>query len=341
MSVRCNLFKYSVLLAVFLFLLPTNVSAWWWNGDAQCDDVAENGVLNVMTINLLFSEIENRDERLEAIADFIADSSDPSDPFDPFDQIDVVLLQEVVGGALIGTNNSARDLKDILLNKHDLNYNLRTAFETGLPGLLAVANAILSRCEIRFSLVKRLPRATEVEFDGRVIKLGRNVMMSRLKIPGFGKLNVYNTHLCSRCDVDERDEQLEELLDFLNNVERFIPRDNPIVLGGDFNFDLFDDMGEERFLYDTIVTGEEFSDAYAAGADEPLDNLCEDEDNADEHCTVGVSKLDGPNARRIDYIFTKGFGEVIESRVVFNTLVNEDEPTVSDHAGVVTGLNLP
>ena len=103
-----------------------------------------------MTINLLFSEIENRDDRLDIIASFAAENN-----------IHVIMLQEVVGGLLVGTNNSAKDLQN-LLEGYGKNYNLKTAFETGLPGLLAVANSILSRCEIKFSLVKRLSRASEI-----------------------------------------------------------------------------------------------------------------------------------------------------------------------------------
>jgi len=69
--------------------------------------------------------------------------------------------------------------------------------------------------------------------------------------------------------------------------------------------------------------------------------LCEDEDNPDEHCTVGVSELNGENSRRKDYIFARGFRDVLLSKVVFNTRINAEEPTVSDHAGVFVRLGLP
>ena len=72
-----------------------------------------------------------------------------------------------------------------------------------------------------------------------------------------------------------------------------------------------------------------------------MDTLCEDEDNADEHCTVGVSELNGPKSRRKGYIFARGFADVLLSKVVFNTLINPEEPTVSDHAGVFVRLGLP
>ena len=110
-----------------------------------------------------------------------------------------------------------------------------------------------------------------------------------------------------------------------------------------FHIDRFDNEGGERFLYEKVIA-QDFSDAYAefviSNSDLELDDLCEDEDNADEHCTVGVSQLNGPNARRIDYIFSRGFAGMREAAVIFNTLVNPAAPTVSDHAGVIIHFDL-
>ncbi len=304
-------------------------------GDAQCGDIAEKRYINILTINLFFSEVDDRNDRLKAIADFAANSD-----------VDILILQEVVNGVLVKTDNSAQDLRDILSKKHNLDYNIQTAFEAGLPGLLSVANAVLSRCEIRYSLVQRLPKATEIEFEGQVIEVSRNVLMSRLEIPDFGKINVYNTHLCAGCDDSERMEQIDVMLEFLKNLEDNTGDDYPTILGGDFNFDRFRNDGKQKFQYEKIInTG--FIDAYAeyiivaAGGRETLDTLCEDEDNPDEHCTVGVSELNGSKSRRKDYIFARGFADVLLSKVVFNTLINSDEPTVSDHAGVFVRLGLP
>ena len=260
--------------------------------------------------------------------------------------VDVILLQEVVNGVLVGTENSAQDLRKFLRDRHNLDYNISTAFELGTPGLLSVANAILSRCEIRFAQVQRLPFTVELEFDGTVIVVSRNVQVTRLLIPGLGKINVYNTHLCARCEINERAQQLDVLLDFVNDLDTNMPGNIPSTLGGDFNFDRFDNEGAEKFLWETIIN-KGFIDAYAdfiitsSGGQETLETLCEDEDNADEHCTVGVSELNGPNARRVDYIFTKSPSIIRDARVVFNTLVNNEEPTVSDHAGVFISLELP
>jgi len=303
------------------------------NGDGgeplvQCGDVASREHLNVLTVNLLFSEIETRDQRLDAIAEFAAGRP-----------VDVILLQEVVGGVLVDTANSALDLQGKLRARGG-EYDVHTAFEVGLPGLLAVANAVLSRCEIDFQMVKRLPRASELKFQSRDIKLPRNVMMTRLNIPDFGKLNVYNTHLCANCAADELNAQVDVLLRFIDDVEEFFPQDNPVILGGDFNIDRFRvDPFEQRPFYDRILDAD-FTDGYAE--DRILEDLCEDADVADTHCTVGVSSLDvGDRPRRIDYIFVNEVDDVRESRVVFNPLVDPSQPTVSDHAGVFVSIELP
>lgn len=294
----------------------------------QCSDVVHRNHLNVLSINLLFSETKTRDQRLDAIAEFAKVNT-----------VDVILLQEVVGGVLVKTANSALDLQGKLRSQGG-EYDLHTAFEVGLPGILALANAVLSRCDIDFKMVKKLPKTAELELEGHVIKLPRNVMMTRLDIPEFGKLNVYNTHLCAKCSADEMNAQLGVLLTFVDDVENFFPQDNPVVLGGDFNIDrLRTDPFEEKPFYDRIINAN-FTDAYAEGR--TLGELCNDTDAADTHCTVGVSSLDiGDSARRVDYIFVSNVDNVRESRVVFNSLIDPSQPTASDHAGVFISIDLP
>ena len=304
-------------------------------GDAQCPDIAEKKHINILTVNLLFSEVDNRNNRLKAVAEFAANS-----------EVDVLMLQEVVNGALVQTDNSAQDLRDLLIKNHNLDYNLQTAYEIGLPGLLSVANAVLTRCSIRYSLVQRLPRTPEIEFKGHVIEVSRNVLLSRLEIPGLGKINIYNTHLCADCEDFERIEQIDVMLEFIKSLQENTGEDYPSILGGDFNFDRFRNNGKQKFQYEKIINAG-FIDTYAeyiiAASDgrESLDTLCENEDIPDEHCTVGVSELNGPKSRRKDYIFARGFADVLGAKVVFNTLINPEEPTVSDHAGVLVRLGLP
>jgi len=320
---------------------------------ADCQDVVDQrGYLNVLTLNLLFSEVALREERFQRIAKFLGTQAVAGDP------VDLILLQEVVGGALVGTDNSAEDLRDILAEVTGEDYELRTVFETGLPGVLATANAILSRCDIRFHFARFLPLTSEsVQLGDLTIPISRNIMMVRVKVPGFGRLNVYNTHLCAGdCTVAELGDQAEAAIDFVNDVERFFSffRRRPHVLGGDFNQDNFRDgpgpdpdtglgrFGPEIFIYDNITLGEDFEDAYAEGVGLDIRELCQDEAAGDEHCTVGVSTFNGSNARRIDYVFVRNFGPVVEGQVTFNSEVEGGiGPSVSDHAGVLVQVNLP
>ncbi|PSJ17532.1 endonuclease/exonuclease/phosphatase family protein [Nitrosomonas supralitoralis] len=294
----------------------------------QCDDVASRNYLNILSVNLLFKEIETREQRLEDVAKFAEKTP-----------VDVILLQEVVGGALVHTENSAADLQK-KLRARNRDYDLYTAFEIGLPGVIGVANAVLSRCEIDFRTTKHLPHATELNFRGHDIKLPRNVMMTRINIPNYIKLNIYNTHLCAACTADQLDAQLDVLLPFISELETSFPSGNFAILGGDFNIDRFRvDPFVERFFYDRIVNAG-FIDAYAQNRS--LDNLCTNTKQSDAHCTVGVSTLDvGGSARRIDYIFMNQAKNIRESRVVFNNLVDPSQSSVSDHAGVFVSVTLP
>jgi maltose 6'-phosphate phosphatase len=332
--------KCLILLSIFLFISCQTCCPPPIKGDARCDNITEKGFINILDINVLALEPEDMDKRFEYIADFAAEN-----------EVDVILLQEIIGGLVTGTNNSAQDLREILRNKHNLDYNISTAWEIGDPDFWSSANAILSRCEIKYSRCESLPFVEKLwkrdkDKKMKAISITRNVQIVRLEIPERGEINVYNTHVCARCEIDGRDKQLEKLLEFVISMDTEMPGNYPSVLGGDFNFDRFDNEGAEKFLWEKIINNG-FIDAYAAfiiansSGYETLETLCEHEDNADEHCTVGVSQLNGPNARRVDYIFTKSPATIRAARVAFNELVNDDEPTVSDHAGVFISLELP
>ncbi|GAG49016.1 unnamed protein product, partial [marine sediment metagenome] len=187
-------------------------------GNASCDNIAARGHINFLDSNVLFSEIETMNERFKHIADFVAAN-----------EVDVILLQEIVGGSIAKTPNSAQDLRAILRVKHDLDFNISTAWEIGEPNIFSSANAILSRCKFLDAKVKRLPRVSEspirVGAEKKAISFRRNVQLAHLEIPERGKINVYNTHLCARCDKDGRAKQLEGLLEIINSLETAIPGD--------------------------------------------------------------------------------------------------------------------
>lgn len=348
-----------VVLLALLALVPWGRSA----SSAACEDVAEEAGFEVLTVNLLFSEVATRDERLRDLARFAAEN-----------RVDVILLQEVAAGFLAKTSNSAADLQEILNFEHGIDYDLRTAFEAGRPNILAVANATLSRCAILRAHVEPLPAASEITIEGEVVPIPRNVLMTLLDLPGLGRASVYNTHLCAGCTPSERMGQIEALLQLVERMRLLEPADRATVLGGDFNINIFAGA-EDWAIYDRILMSG-FEDAYAASVSDPLQSLCEAPEAPDEHCTVGVSLLQNrlelsrevalgvdlplldrvslevpisaeiplteeePAAERIDYIFVRNVPTVIGARVIFNPLVAPGQPAVSDHAGVLVKLDL-
>jgi maltose 6'-phosphate phosphatase len=327
-SMRAKINMVCLILAASLFLAVSS--------PAQCPDISSRGHLNVMTINLLFSEIQHRQARLETIAAFVKKQAASGDP------VDFILLQEVAGGLLEKTLNSSLDLKNLLAQK-GLSYQLSYRLANGLPGLLSVGNAILSRCEILYTLSSPLPFVIEEPFGNLMVPLKRIVMMSRVKIPGFGKINVYNTHLCAFCEPGDRFQQALVMADFIDDVESSIWGDNPIILGGDFNTDL--NIPAESAVYKLITQDLGFVDTYSNTHSDCV-NCCSVMDNY-KGCTFAVPG--NPYAfdlfthlpetpERIDYIFTKGFPkDQIVSSVVFNEAPN----WVSDHSAVLTSVGLP
>ncbi len=329
-------FKLIILIGLItplLMLLPR--SSLGGTLQAKCPDVLDKGHLNVLSINLLFSETTNRNVRLERIANYMEAAEEAGEA------VDIILLQEVVGGSLSGTINSAIDLKQLLAER-GLNYNLRYRLANGLPGILSVANAILSRCKIVLTLARTLPSVTEEPFQDFEILLSRKIMMSRIKIPNYGKINVYNTHLCAFCDPAERLEQTFVMLDFVNDIENLFWGENPIILGGDFNVSDMLIALDEAPEYDLIIASG-FIDSFATANN---CTVCCDEITG-QGCTFGVPGnpfainpfTQEPGVPvRIDYIFGRGFSEddVITSAVIFNIPPN----FVSDHSAVLTVFEL-
>jgi maltose 6'-phosphate phosphatase len=323
-----NSYNLSKYLYIIVIILPLGLLVYC--AAAQSSEAAAADGIKVMSINLLFSEIDDRNKRLKIIADYVAEND-----------VDFVLLQEVVRGDLAKTDNSGKDLKEFIFERHNLEYFVQTETET-IPisfgsDFLRVGNGILSRHKIEYSDVKKLPKTSEFEvLDIYKLELRRNVMMLLLTVNGYGSIHVYNTHLCAGCEIKEREEQLDVLLEYVKKKERNITGENPVILGGDFNIDRIKRAGVEKHLYQKVLL-EGFIDAYAAAAIDPLDELCEDKDNPDEHCTIGVTDLGDSHPGRIDYIFAKGFRKVTNSQIIFNSAITDD-PAISDHSAVSVRL---
>ncbi len=294
---------------------------------------AAGQTLNTLTINLLFSEVKDRPARLTKIAKFAAQQKINGTP------VDVILLQEVVGGVLVGTKNSAQDLRNLLAAR-GMTYYLSYRFEEGLPGVLMVGNAILSRYPILLTVTRTLPFVEYIHFEGIDFPIRRIVMMARLALKNKGRVNVYNTHLSSEATDADRLKQVQALLDFLENIEKNLPGDNPIILGGDFNTNL----NFYKPMYQELITNHSFTDTYAVFNN--CFSCCPPPDGGDlSGCTYALTgnpyiNPPGDMPQRLDYLLARGIADVVSSQVVFKSGTAAD-PWVSDHSGVLSRVQLP
>ena len=143
--------SYNLSKSPYIIVIILPLSLLVYCAAAQNSEAAAADGIKVMSINLLFSEIDDRNKRLKIIADYVAEND-----------VDFVLLQEVVRGDLAKTDNSAKDLKDFIFKRHNLDYFVRTETETiSIPfvsDFLRVGNGILSRHKIEYSDAKKLPK---------------------------------------------------------------------------------------------------------------------------------------------------------------------------------------
>jgi maltose 6'-phosphate phosphatase len=291
---------------------------------STCDDVMQRGHLNVLTINILYTDFFSRMERLRAVADFIESQEQAGEP------VDIILLQEVVSGAVAGTISLSINL-NAMLRRQGLDYNLRFRPVAGLPAVFMVGNAMLSRCTVTGFASRLLPYAPERPIGDIGLPVLHEVQQIIVDVPDYGEASVYNTHLCAYCPGDDRLRQTESLFRFLDRREGNESR--LIVLGGDFNTDIT--VASDVPAYDLITDDNGFTDTYAAA------NACSDCCSAAEGregCTYAVPGnplTAGAPPVRIDYIFARGNFSGLESRVVFN-----EAPWVSDHSGVLSKIGL-
>jgi maltose 6'-phosphate phosphatase len=319
---------------------------------ADCPDIAETGRLNILTLNGLY----------DAPAAIRAKGWTDIAQFAVANNVHVLMLQEAVLTdvdrlqALLGTADSARDLQRVLNERSADPYELRVAWESGVPFVLTTANATLSRCNITRHFASFLPIESEEVFEGVSLKITRNVQVAQLNIPGYGNLHIYNTHLCSACAVEALQRQVDALLAFMQQVEGK-SSGNHLILGGDFNLDLAKGLPEQA-VYETMTRAglrDLYADYRRTQFGEARDTLCR-QGVADIHCTIGTSPVEGlidsrtgaalPKPQRIDYLFMSGTDPVTTSRVVFNPgngatgPINPTEPAVSDHSGVFVQITL-
>ena len=128
-------------------------------GQSVCSEILERGFLNILTVNLLYSENKDRLDRFQTLVDLIQQQAVQNEP------VDIILLQEVVGGFLSGTQNSSHDLKNMLAER-GLMYNLRYCPVNAQIGILSEGIAILSRCRFLFTFAKTLSTVWETPSEG-------------------------------------------------------------------------------------------------------------------------------------------------------------------------------
>lgn len=304
-----------------------------WTAMAERIEAAE-AHFSALTVNLFFSELKDRETRLDRIADFVAEKNSAHE------FVDAILLQEIVGGFLSGTRNSAADLQE-KLSERRFQYFLYFRMGEGIPGLLNVGNAILTRHKIGAAKSTSLPIASEEPFQDLVIPIRRNVIMCRVKSPDLGWMHIYNSHLCADCDPSARQLQTNALLDFINQTEALYSDAHTVFLGGDFNTDL--NQADHWPVYEMILDAD-FIDSYAEFRG--CSNCCDQADGMMGctysvpgnpyaiDCLTGAAKP----TTRVDYIFVRpntAFN-ISNSQIVFNVAPN----WVSDHSGVWTELGL-
>jgi maltose 6'-phosphate phosphatase len=245
---------------------------------------------------------------------------------------------------LIEMLNSSLELKSKLGNDYKLRYRLAN----GIPFVLSVGNAILCKrpIDIEWTVAKTLPFAFEIAINARDIKLRRKIMGSLLYVPDFGKLLLFNVHLCAACPTAQRQAQINKALKFIETVKWFVRwfyGDVPCVFGGDFNIQdvpkgSLDSVADEY----NLITGAGFIDAYAGT------NGCVFETNCcipvaagisvEPGCTFAVDNNNFENdplkTTRIDYFFLQGL-TADSAYVVFN---RNHGPLVSDHSGLVVEM---
>jgi maltose 6'-phosphate phosphatase len=315
-------------IQALLFLLVAYGCAATSVQAVQCGDTAMRGYLNVLSVNLLYTEIEQRDQRLEVLADFLAEQENQSDP------VDLILLQEVVGGPVARTKNSADDLA-ALMQARGLAYDFRYQTVNGVASVISVGNAIFSRCEISLNLAAGLSRAREKPSPQLDVALRRGALMTRINVPGVGSLNVYDTHLCAYCEPEARLGQAAELLSWIGRIEGFFGRlrgrAGPAVLGGDFNTNVA--VTDDLPVYERILSSG-FADAYA---DYHGCTDCCSSEQGYAGCTfaaqgnpyaVDVFTGEIGTPQRIDYVFLRGAPLIVDDAAV----VFASGQWVSDHS---------
>jgi len=306
------------LMIVLLVLFPVSGKTSYYNIDPQPSE-SQNS-LTILTLNVMqYAPNVPRDTRFQGIADFLRNKN-----------VQGLSLQELSGGPYDTpptTIDSGIDLAQKLAQQGQY-YGYYTRDSYGYPPYFSFKVGVMPKYTMLFTNVTKLDPPGQdwsdppgpSDFDGR-----SNVVMCGLYIPGIGRVNFYSTHVYPTAILSRQQTQIENLIQFIHQVDQSNPARVTIV-GGDMNFAV---SPATQSIYQLFLK-DGFLDSYAAV-------------NLDPGYTFGLP--DNPftdpsvtSPSRIDYLFVKGDNlQIARSEVVFNGL---NGAFVSDHCGVLTEINV-
>jgi endonuclease/exonuclease/phosphatase family metal-dependent hydrolase len=262
---------------------------------------------------------------------------------------DIILLQEV------DTRKSKRvayvDQVQGLLDRVGLNHGAYASqwkadyVPTDGLGPVDSGNAVFSRWPITSAVRHALALETGISFIERYFYLKRNILETRVAIPGVGEVAVVNIH----AEAFSQDGTKKRHIDAFKALVDGIPAGTPFVGGGDFNAlppgsDLRSNFPEDaacvggRFEPDGYV-GEEaiLAPLYADYASDGPTDACTSADAS--YCTY-VGDENFPLNRKLDHLFTN---RTFASATAAQTVLQDPPATIllSDHVPVVVGWEIP
>jgi hypothetical protein len=242
------------LIAVFLAFSPASGKTSEYSINPQPPEAQTS--LKILTLNVMQRDSVNvppvsRDSRFQGIADFLKNKN-----------IHALTLQELSGGFLDVPNTTVDSGIDLAhkLAQQGQQYGYYTRDSYGYPDYLTFKVGVMPKYTMLFTDATRLDPSGEnwsggpVEFDGR-----SNAVVCGLNIPGIGRVNLYSVHVYTPTTVDQKETQIQNLIDFIHQVDLINPARLTIV-GGDMNFAV--SSGTQN-IYQTFL-GDGFVDSYMA-----------------------------------------------------------------------------
>ncbi len=308
-------FWASCLFLLFNCLIPHLVLADFSNLTQQPAESQPS--VKILSLNVMQKASEARSSRFQRIVNFLTTTP-----------VHLMALQELSGGPSDDppTTDSGADLANMLAAV-GLQYGYYTEANWGYPPYLVFKVGVLPR----YGMLVTAAVSTGTPTDGWIFAERKNVVMSGVYIPGFGRINLYSVHVYGP-SKEGVETQIDNLMQFVNQVDAQNPAVASIV-AGDMNFSIDSSPVAYRKF---IAQG--FIDSYAAAQEAADPSTCCTPANT-SGCTFGVPGnpfISAASPSRIDFIYIRGKGvRVKASKVVFN---GTETDFVSDHCAVLTEI---